>query len=218
MSVAVKICGLTLPEQAEACVEAGADAIGLIFFPRSPRHVTEAQAAEICAAVSDRAARVGVFVDASADDVARIVGRCALDVAQLHGAESADTIQRLQTRGVRVVKALKVTGDALLIEAERFACADALLVECGKGVLPGGNGAAWDWSAARPLAARCAFALAGGLTAETVAEAIRASGASAVDVSSAVERAPGDKDLDAVRHFIDACRATDDGTCRGRVF
>ena len=217
MSVQVKICGLTDAAQAVQCVEYGADAIGMVFFPPSGRFVEDLLAEEICLAVGEQAVRVGVFAGANAESILRRVKFCGLDVVQLHGNESPQLAGEVKSSGVRVVKVLKTAGRELLKEAESFAgCVDAFLVEAGRGELPGGNGVAWDWAGAKILRGIVPFALAGGLNADRIADAIEASCCDAVDVSSGVEISQGFKDMKKVKGFIMKAKAID-VNCR-RVF
>ena len=190
----LKICGITSPEIARFCAEAGVGALGAVFYARSPRHVTPAQARAIFAEIPPRVARVGVFAGLPAAEVAALARDARLDTVQLHGDESLTDAAYLLHAGFRVIRALKVAGDALLHAARALPNEIGILVECGRGTLPGGNGAAWRWADAAPLAAERPFALAGGLTPDNLAEAARNSRACAWDLSSGVERAPGVKD------------------------
>ncbi len=201
--VALKICGLTSPVDAILCADAGAAALGAVFFPPSPRNVSPERAAEVFANVPTDVARVGVFVDASASDILRAAHVAGLSVAQLHGSEPPALAAKLIAEGLAVLKVLR-SGD-LAAEAARFPRDTRFLVECGRGTLPGGNGAAWDWSAAHALAP-LPFAIAGGLSPDNLATAAAASGACFFDLSSAVESAPGRKDAAKVRAAIDAVR------------
>ncbi|HSQ40670.1 MAG TPA: phosphoribosylanthranilate isomerase [Fibrobacteraceae bacterium] len=218
MKVQTKICGLTRVEEALACAQAGADAIGLVFYPPSPRHVSVQQAKSICLALPSSVATVGVFVDPPGEEILLLAKRLELSMVQLHGNETPETVRMLQRAGLKVIKALRSSGDLLLEEALQYADADALLVEASRGVLPGGNGASWDWALARPLADKRSFILAGGLNAENVVEAIRLSGASAVDLSSGAESSPGSKDLDKVHKIIQQVRSCAPGKEQGAVF
>ncbi len=206
----IKVCGLTVPEEAAGCAALGADAIGLVFFPPSPRHVTLDQAARIAAALPDRVRRAGVFVDPGRDLLAETVAGCGLQVVQLHGREAPDLAIWLRERfQVTVVKALFVTKAPPLTAADDYDVA-AYLVECGQGPLPGGNALAWDWGAAADFARRHPTILAGGLDADNVGRAIAAALPDAVDASSGLEAAPGRKDLKKVERFIAAVRRTAD--------
>ena len=204
MKAPLKICGLTTPEDARFCAEAGAAALGAVFFPPSPRNVTPERAAEVFADVAPDVARVGVFVDATAADILRAARIAGLGVAQLHGAEPPALAAELLAAGIRVLKVLR--GGDLAAEAEAYPADTRFLVECGRGALPGGNGAAWDWSAARALSP-LPFALAGGLGPDNLAAAATASGAVFFDLSSSVESSPGRKDRGKVLAAVAAARA-----------
>jgi phosphoribosylanthranilate isomerase len=205
--IEIKICGLTTPEMAELCADAGVDAIGMIFFPPSPRHVSPQRARQVAAAVPEHVARVGVFVEHSAATILEIATFAGLNVVQLVGA-SASAATPLREAGLHVVQMLSTNGAALTAQSCLIPVSDAVLVECGKGILPGGNGATWNWSGAAALRTVRPYAIAGGLTPENVADAILASGASSVDVSSGVESSRGVKNIELVRTFIAAVRAT----------
>ena len=204
MKSPLKICGLTTPEDARFCAEAGAAALGAVFFPPSPRNVAPERAAEVFADVPPDVARVGVFVDATAAEILRAARIAGLGVAQLHGAEPPALAAELLAAGIRVLKVLR--GGDLAAEAEAYPADTRFLVECGRGALPGGNGAAWDWSAARALSP-LPFALAGGLGPDNLAAAASASGAVFFDLSSSVESSPGRKDRGKVLAAVAAARA-----------
>lgn len=203
MPLQVKICGLTRPEQARACAEAGADALGFVFHAPSPRNVTPEQVRGMVETLPPRIVPVGVFVAQTAEEIVEIARIAGLRTVQLHGPAMPDTAP-LRAAGLRVVRVLFD-----LTPPEPLPEADAFLIECGKGPLPGGNGQPWDWAAAARLVAalRRPCGLAGGLAADTVADALAASGAMAADASSSVETRPGVKDLDAVRRFVAAVHA-----------
>lgn len=198
----VKICGLTRADEAAACEAAGADAIGCVFFPKSPRCITAPQAAEIRRGLKRSTALVGVFVDAPASDILRIRDRTGIDCVQLHGKEPPELIESLVAEGLSVIKTLFANAFPAMSEADRLP-AHAFLVECAGGPLPGGNALAWDWSQAKALGAKYPLVIAGGLTPATVCRALQSSFADAVDVSSGVEFKPGRKNLDQVAAFID---------------
>ena len=204
MKAPLKICGLTDPGDARFCAQAGAAALGAVFYPPSPRNVSPERAAEVFADVPPDVARVGVFVDATAADILRAARIAGLGVAQLHGAEPPALAAELLAAGLRVLKVLR--GGDLAAEAARFPDGTRFLVECGRGALPGGNGAAWDWSAARALSP-LPFALAGGLGPDNLAAAATASGAVFFDLSSSVESFPGRKDRGKVLAAVAAARA-----------
>lgn len=197
----VKICGLTRVDEARACAELGADAIGCVFYPKSPRHVTDDQARAICRALPASVQRVGVFVDAPFSTIMAAATGCGLTAVQLHGRESPALVARLADAGLPVIKALWIDGAPSLAAASDYPAA-ALLVEGRRGRLPGGNAIAWNWQDAAPLARRRPVMVAGGLSPETVLQAARQSQAAAVDVSSGVESRPGRKDLGRVRAFL----------------
>jgi phosphoribosylanthranilate isomerase len=201
--VKIKICGLTDPDQARACAELGADAIGFVFFPKSPRHLTRDLARAISRALPPETHRVGVFVDAPEATLIDLIDAVGLTAVQLHGRETPDLIRRIQQHGTQVIKGLFAARPPYLKDAHRYP-ADAILAECGAGKLPGGNAETWDWSTARAIAQTRPLILAGGLTPENVARAIAQARPWAVDVSSGVESAPGQKDLQKVAAFIQA--------------
>lgn len=201
----VKICGLTAEDQARECADLGADAIGLIFYPPSPRNVTKDQAQRIAAALPAGVSAVGVFVNPSLDEVRKTVDRCGLTAVQLHGVETPQLVEDLKEVGVPVIKALFADRPPRFETAADYA-ANAVLVECGRGPLPGGNARIWNWAAAAPLADRFALVLAGGLGSENISAAIAAALPDAVDVSSGVEIRPGIKNLARVRTLIENIR------------
>ncbi|MBC2713021.1 MAG: phosphoribosylanthranilate isomerase [Desulfosarcina sp.] len=203
----VKICGLTRPHEAAQCVDRGADAIGLVFFQKSPRNVTRDQARAVVDALPETVAAVGVFVNVGFSFIMSRVARCGLSMAQLHGQESPDLAARLKAEGVGVIKALFVDGRPGLKDAEGFGV-DGYLVECAKGPLPGGNAMTWDWGAARDFGNRHPLVLAGGLSPENVADAICAGLPAAIDVSSGVEASPGRKDPGKVARLLAAVQGT----------
>lgn len=199
----VKICGLTSAEQAAACAAAGADAIGIVFYLKSPRYIDTRQAVKICSALPEGVARVGVFVDAAYDTIMAAVDACGLTAVQLHGRESPAFVRRMADTSVTVIKALYAQSDPGLDLAPSYRAA-GYLVECKRAALPGGNALSWNWSAAQGFSNRYPMVLAGGLTPENVSEAVAAAQPDAVDVSSGVESRPGLKNIDRVRTFIDA--------------
>jgi phosphoribosylanthranilate isomerase len=202
----VKICGINDAVAFDTTIAAGADWLGFNFFPPSPRYVTPAQAADLSARSPGGAARVGLFVNPSGGDIAAALDVVRLDALQLYGAVD---FAALRARfGLPVWRAVGVeTAQDLPASAGG---ADRLLVEAkapAGATRPGGNAVSFDWSVLRGWAAPAPWMLAGGLTVETVAEAVRATGAPAVDVSSGVERSPGVKDPTLIRTFIANARA-----------
>jgi phosphoribosylanthranilate isomerase len=202
-AVQVKVCGLTRADEAAACAQAGARAIGCVFYPRSPRRVDDSAAGAIRRALPPDVLCVGVFVDESFDTILASVGRTGFTAVQLHGRETPELVQQLRREGLFVIKVL-FAGRAPGIEAAPQYPASAFLVECGRGALPGGNAQAWEWSKAAPLGKRHPLILAGGLTSENAAQAAGEASPDAVDVSSGVESSPGRKDIRKVIQFIAA--------------
>ncbi|MCZ0961662.1 phosphoribosylanthranilate isomerase [Paracoccus benzoatiresistens] len=205
----VKICGLRRPEHIVAAAEAGARYVGLVFFPKSPRAVSVDEAAELAAHVPVGVARVGLFVDPDDAMLEETLAKVPLDIIQLHGSESPHRVAAVKAlTGLPVMKSVGLSGPSDLPALTDYGLvADMLLVDAKppKGAdLPGGNGLSFDW---RLLVGRKwlrPWMLAGGLTAQNVAEAIRLTGAPAVDVSSGVESEPGLKDEGLIRAFIAA--------------
>lgn len=204
----VKICGITQIEHAVACAELGADAIGCIFFPKSPRHLTEEKARDIVSALPDHVKTTGVFVNASFDDIVKKVERCGLNAVQLHGQESPELVSRLAKEGLLVIKALFTGGEPSVTAASKYDAA-AFLVECAGGPLPGGNALDWDWASVKHFGEQYPLVLAGGLSADNICEAIEAAMPDVVDVSSGVESSPGQKDIEKIKSFfraMDQCK------------
>jgi phosphoribosylanthranilate isomerase len=203
----VKVCGITSPEDAACAAEAGADAIGMVFWPGSPRAVSLERARAIGAALPASLVRVGVFVDATRDEMAKVADGAGLDLLQLHGEEPPEALRELPRRALKAVRvgAGFVAGDAL-----RYAAAAGLLLDTRASGAPGGTGRSFDWSLARGVSERAGFVLiAGGLTPENVREAIAAARPHGVDASSGLETAPGRKDPVRVRAFVEAARAAE---------
>jgi phosphoribosylanthranilate isomerase len=202
--VRVKVCGITRVEDALAAVRLGADAIGFVFWPASPRAVTSPQAAAIADALPAFVVRVGVFVNASPSHVARVVRETRLTAVQLHGDEDVAVYAGLP---VPVVKAVALETDADVVRAARWPASVTPLVDAVSHVERGGTGRVASWDLAATLAQARPVILAGGLTSGNVAEAIRVVRPWAVDVSSGVECAPGVKDHGRLEAFFAALRA-----------
>ncbi len=205
--VQVKICGLTRVEEALACAELGADAVGCVFFPKSPRFVDDWRAREICAALPAETGKVGVFVNEDYSSIMRRVEQCGINGVQLHGQEAPELVKRLRGRGLIVIKALFVNAEPGVNSAALYD-PSAFLVEAAGGPLPGGNALAWDRAAVGNLRLDKPLLLAGGLHVGNVAAAIALASPHGVDVSSGVEAQPGRKDLDKVREFLRAVHDT----------
>lgn len=199
----IKICGITAVEDGIACASLGADAVGLVFYPKSPRYVDASRAADICSALRADVAKIGVFVDESYDAIMEKANYCGLTGVQLHGGESPGLARRLRESGLLVIKALYINKTPMLEDAETFE-GTAFLVESAGGKLPGGNALSWDWETVRDFGRTHPMILAGGLSPDNVAGAIAAAMPAGVDVSSGVEAVPGRKDYNKVRIFIHA--------------
>ncbi len=216
MPVEIKICGLMTPEAVDVALDAGADHVGFVFFPPSPRHIGFEAARALGARVRGRARKVALSVDADDDFLAATIDALKPDMLQLHGRESPERVVVVRTRfGLPVIKALPIETRSDLSPIRLFAdVADRLLFDARAprgATRPGGLGKSFDWTLLAGIN-RVPFMLSGGLDATNVAEALRITRAPAVDVSSGVERAPGVKDLDKIRAFVRAVReATGDG-------
>ena len=211
MSVEAKICGLSTPETVDAAVEAGAGFVGFVTFPRSPRHI---EALDLLKALGERVprtvVRVGLFVDADDALIEARLATGAIDMLQLHGAETAERVAALKARtGKPVIKAIKVAGPADVERGiEVYAdVADRLMFDAADGTLPGGNAKAFDWTFLAGRTVPRPWFLAGGLNPGNVAEAVRVTGARAVDVSSGVEATRGVKSVELIRAFLGAVKA-----------
>lgn len=207
----VKICGLRDAAGLDAAVASGASYVGLVFFEKSPRHVTLAQAADLAASVPAGIAKVALVVNADDAALDALLAQVPVDILQLHGSESPQRVTAVKARyGLPVMKAVGVAGPDDLAALDTYAqVADQLLVDAKPpkdADLPGGNGLAFDW---RLIAGRrwsVPWMLAGGLTPLNVAQAVGLTGARQVDVSSGVESAPGVKDADLIAAFCAAVR------------
>lgn len=209
--VKVKICGLTDPAAAEWAAEQGANFLGLVFYPPSPRAVSLSRAAEIFEFVPSRVARVGLFVDPTDDQLAAALNHVRLDYLQLHGQESPERVEQIRLEfGMPVIKALGIAETADLARIRDYDdLADMLLLDAKPAAgdeRPGGLGRAFDWQMLSGQKFKSPWFLAGGLTADNVALAISQSGAKLVDVSSGVESTMAIKDPDKVAQFIQAAK------------
>ena len=216
MDIRVKICGLREPEHVEAVAEAGAAYAGFVFFEKSPRHVSVDLARDLALAAPVGLAKVALTVNAEDGFLDQLIDTVPLDMLQLHGKESPERVAELRARyGLPVMKAVGIAEEADLAALKDYGMvADQLLVDAKppKGAdLPGGNGLAFDWRLVNRKYWPCPWMLAGGLTPENVAEAVRMTGARQVDVSSGVESAPGVKDVEKIRAFVAAAKGQDAG-------
>ena len=210
--VKVKICGITNADDARAACDAGADYIGLTFFPPSPRSIEARAVPGIIGAIPRGVARVALTVNPDDALVDRIAG-LGMDWLQLHGSEPPSRVADLRARtGLSVMKAIGVRGAADLDQIGEYAgVADQLLIDAKPpdgAAVPGGHGVAFDWRLIADRDWAAPWMLAGGLTPENVAEAIRLTGATQVDVASGTEKAPGEKDHDRIRAFVTAAILT----------
>jgi phosphoribosylanthranilate isomerase len=211
MTTKVKICGLNSEAALEAALAGGADYVGLVFFPPSPRNVAPAAAKALADKARGRAKIVALMVDPDDALIETVMASAAPDLLQLHGEETPERAADIRRRwGKAVMKAIKV-------ETAQDACsalgyresADLILFDArapADSTRPGGNGAPFDWRTLLGIKDQVAFVLSGGLTPDNVAEAIRATGAAIVDVSSGVESSPGEKDPELIRRFLRAAK------------
>src|SRR6476620_2199332 len=214
MSLIVKICGLSTPETLDVAVDAGADMEGFVFFPPSPRHLCLDTARALGKHGRRRAVKVALTVDADDATLADIVEALQPDILQLHGRETVARLRDIKQKfGLQVMKALAVETAADLASLPLYAAvADRILFDARapkEATRPGGLGAVFDWHVLVNLDLEMPFMGSGCLNADNVAEAVRATRAGGVDVSSVVERAPGSKDPEMIRNFIRAARMID---------
>lgn len=213
MTLLVKICGLSTPDTLDAALDAGADMVGFVFFGPSPRNISLDTARSLGARVKDRAEKVALTVDADDLVLAQIIDALKPDVLQLHGHETPERVTAIKQRfGLPAKKALAIETQAdLAAIAPYTSVADRLLFDARPprdATRPGGLGKPFDWRLLENLNLPIPFMLSGGLHAENVGEALRITRAGGVDVSSGVESAPGVKDLDKIRAFVRAARAS----------
>ena len=219
MALLIKICGLTTPEALDVALDAGADAVGFVFFPPSPRHLGFEAARALGARVRGRARKVALSVDADDEWLAASIEALKPDMLQLHGRETPDRVVVVRTRfGLPVIKALPIAKRSDLTPIRSYASvSDQILFDARaprQATRPGGHGKSFDWTLLQGVNAGVPFMLSGGLDPGNVAEAVRITRAPAVDVSSGVERAPGVKDPDKIRAFIRAARDAGGGAER----
>jgi phosphoribosylanthranilate isomerase len=208
VSVRSKICGINHPDAMQAAIEGGARWVGLVFYERSPRHLGPETAAQLARLAPTGVRTVGLFVDPTDEYLEHVLTQVPLDMIQLHGSETPTRVGEIRARwSVPVLKAVKVSARADLDAAAAYAdAADMLLFDAKPpakvAALPGGNGLAFDWSLLEGRRWARPWMLSGGLNPSNIAEAVRISGAEAVDVSSGVEIRPGHKDPDLIRAFL----------------
>jgi phosphoribosylanthranilate isomerase len=208
----VKVCGITRPEHASAAAQAGADAIGLVFYEPSPRYVTPARARAVCAALPPLVSVVGVFVNPQPGEIETVVEGLPVDLLQFHGEEPPELCAGT---GKPYVKAVRVRSrDDIVKAAARYTDARALLLDAHHDALWGGTGSRFDWSVVPDDVGR-PIVLAGGLTPVNVADAIRLVRPFAVDVSGGVESAPGQKDAESIERFMKEVASAEAGERQG---
>lgn len=217
MSLLVKICGLSTRETLQTALDAGADMVGFVFFPPSPRHVSLETGRELGRQVQQRALKVALTVDADDATLDNIMDALSPDIFQLHGKESVARLRDIKQRfGRPVMKAVPVATAADLAVLPGYAAsADRILFDARApkdATRPGGLGAPFDWHLLENLDLKVPYMVSGGLHADNVAEAVRVTRAGGVDVSSGVENTPGVKDPDMIKAFIRAARATQDAS------
>ena len=214
MAPLVKICGLKTGDALRAALDGGADLVGLVFFPASPRNLTLEEARPLADASRGRAKIVALMVDPADDFIEEVVSAIRPDLLQLHGSETPARVAEVKRRfGVPVMKAVKVeTARDVEAALEYAGVADRILFDAKApkdllGALPGGNGLSFDWQVLEPVQGKLEFMLSGGLTVETVTTAIRSTRPWAVDVSSGVETDPGIKDVHLISAFLAAAKS-----------
>jgi phosphoribosylanthranilate isomerase len=211
MPLTVKICGLKTPEALDTALESGADLVGFVFFPPSPRHLGLQAARALAAQVEDRAAKVALTVDANDQMLLDIINALKPDMLQLHGKETPERVVQVRSRfRLPVMKALPVSTRADLSSVREYAqVSDWLIFDARapkEATRPGGLGKPFDWSLLAGIKLDVPYLLSGGLDAGNVADALQITRAPGVDVSSGVESAPGVKDPERIREFIRAAR------------
>ena len=213
MAFDAKICGLTTPEAVATAIGHGASHIGLVFFARSPRNIAPEAAGKLSSHAAGKVIRTGLIVDESDERIAAILDACPLDLLQLHGRETPERVAEIRRRfGLPVMKALQIGTAGDLARARSYeTAADRLLFDAKPppdrtDALPGGNAVSFDWSLLAGQHFAIPWMLAGGLTADNLAEAVQASGALAADTSSGVEDRPGQKNLQKIKDFLRVSR------------
>ena len=215
MTVEVKICGLDRPETVDGAVNAGAEMLGFVFYPPSPRNLTASAASRLTNRVPVSVKRVGLFVDPTDEMITTVLNKNVLDLIQLHGNEPPERVAEIKdiTR-LKVIKVLKVTDirDLKYVSVYQgvaeWLMFDALAPKDMKGALPGGNALSFDWNILARANIPTPWILAGGLNLENVKEAMSTSGAKVVDVSSGVEKQPGVKCVEKIQSFNRAVKET----------
>jgi phosphoribosylanthranilate isomerase len=203
--VFTKVCGITNPGDAREAADAGADAIGMIFA-ESPREVNVEEARRISVALPDGVLKVGVFVDAEPEEVLQTAREVGLDLAQLHGDETPETVAAIRGAGLPVMKALRVRNAEALAEIQSYG-ADLIMLDAWSARVRGGTGETFDWGLAKSVKGRGNIVVSGGLTPENVREAIEFFEPYGVDASSSLEEKPGKKSGERLRRFVRAAKS-----------
>lgn len=205
----VKICGITQPEQGKAIAQLGATALGFICVQSSPRYASSEQIQSIVAQLPENVERIGVFANAEIGEICQVMSATALTGVQLHGEESPKFCEQLrqQLGEIEIIKALRIRSAESLARAESYARAvDTLLLDAYHPQQLGGTGKTIDWESLKQFQAPCPWLLAGGLTPENVVNALTQLNPNGIDLSSGVERSPGDKDLTRVAQLFERLR------------
>lgn len=206
----VKICGIKQPEQGKAIAIAGATALGFICVPNTPRYVTKQQIRAVVEQLPKQIDRIGVFAISSVEDICQIVEFAGLTGVQLHGDESPEFCHQLRSMlpGIEIIKALRIKNSQALEQVQiYFSSVDTLLLDAYNPQMLGGTGATLDWKTLQQFQPGCPWLLAGGLTPDNVLDALKQVNPNGIDLSSGVERAPGDKDLDKVAKLFERLEA-----------
>ncbi len=214
MALSIKICGLKTPQALDVALDSGADLVGFVFFPPSPRNLGLEAARMLGQRVKGRAGKVALTVDANDDTLLDIIAALKPDMLQLHGSETPDRVVAVRTRfGLPVMKALPIADRKDLSPIRQYAqVVDRLIFDARApkdATRPGGLGKPFDWTLLKDINFGVPFMLSGGLDASNVLEALRITRAPGLDVSSGVERAPGEKDPEKIRAFIRAARSAE---------
>jgi len=206
----VKICGLREAETLKAAIEAGADFLGFVFYPPSPRHISAEDAAKLVADVPGHVKTVGLFVDPEDELLESALNRIKIDVVQLHGDETKQRAAEIKKKfGVKIIKAIRIGSEADIKAADYYSGIAYYIMFDAKTenpALPGGCGQSFNWALLENYDPGMTWFLAGGLTPENVGKALSVLKPDVVDVSSGVESAPGKKDADKIRAFIKAAK------------
>ena len=205
----IKICGIKQPEQGKAIAIAGATALGFICVPNTPRYVTKQQIRAVVEQLPKQIDRIGVFANSSVEEICQIVEFAGLTGVQLHGDESPEFCQQMRSMlpEIEIIKALRIKNSQALEQVEiYFSSVDTLLLDAYNPQMLGGTGATLDWKTLQQFQPGCPWLLAGGLTPDNVLDALKQVNPNGIDLSSGVERAPGDKDLDKVARLFERLR------------